>query len=356
MKVKADEVKTIKDEDTIAAGDWGAVFRVDAVEFGDLLLPAPRRAVGVGHLALRRHAGDDRTVPQDSRQIPFAAAGGRTPEGAHHRRGRRQRDPGLAHLRGRPHRRRRAQPGHGLLLRGEFADYSGNITEHPDVDYIQGDGRTFLARSDDDYDIIWFVAPDSYAARTRHGRRVRAVRELPLHQRDDRDAFDHLTADGVLVAQFGDLDFDARPTRTARYLVTAREALDDRIDDVRRPHRARRRPGRPRVRPGQHDDGLQVPGRRRPPSTVWTSRRSRADRPPCSFPAPYERRGHRRRDRPVRRRGRAPRRRLPFDISADRRRPAVLLALHHRSATSSTDGSDATTTPRSPSASDCSWC
>ncbi len=36
VKVRADEVKTIKDEDTIAAGDWGAVFRVDAVEFGDL--------------------------------------------------------------------------------------------------------------------------------------------------------------------------------------------------------------------------------------------------------------------------------------------------------------------------------
>ena len=51
-----------------------------------------------------------------------------------------------------------------VLLRGQFADYSGNITEHPDVDYVQGDGRTFLARSDEEYDLIWFVAPDSYAA------------------------------------------------------------------------------------------------------------------------------------------------------------------------------------------------
>ncbi len=36
LKIRADDTKTIKDGDTIAAGDWGAVFRVDAVEFGDL--------------------------------------------------------------------------------------------------------------------------------------------------------------------------------------------------------------------------------------------------------------------------------------------------------------------------------
>ncbi|MBA3605960.1 MAG: class I SAM-dependent methyltransferase, partial [Acidimicrobiia bacterium] len=50
------------------------------------------------------------------------------------------------------------------MLRGQFADYAGNITTNPKVDYRQGDGRTFLARSDDAYDLIWFVAPDSYAA------------------------------------------------------------------------------------------------------------------------------------------------------------------------------------------------
>ena len=44
-------------------------------------------------------------------------------------------------------------------------------------------------------------------------------------------AFDHLTPNGLMVAQFGDFDFDTRPTRTARYLVTARDAVGDQLDD-----------------------------------------------------------------------------------------------------------------------------
>ena len=36
MRVRADATKTLKDTDTIEAGDWGAVFRVDVVDLGDL--------------------------------------------------------------------------------------------------------------------------------------------------------------------------------------------------------------------------------------------------------------------------------------------------------------------------------
>jgi hypothetical protein len=42
-------------------------------------------------------------------------------------------------------------------------------------------------------------------------------------------AFHHLTPNGLMVAQFGDFDFDTRPTRTARYLVTARDAVGDKL-------------------------------------------------------------------------------------------------------------------------------
>ena len=49
-----------------------------------------------------------------------------------------------------------------------------------------------------------------------------------------------------MVAQFGDFDFDDRPTRTARYLVTARDAIDDRGRRLRRALAADRRGGRPR--------------------------------------------------------------------------------------------------------------
>ena len=58
-------------------------------------------------------------------------------------------------------------------------------------------------------------------------------------------AFDHLSPDGLVVAQFGDFDFDTRPTRTARYLVTAREALEGRLGSFADHTAARRRTQRP---------------------------------------------------------------------------------------------------------------
>ena len=39
------------------------------------------------------------------------------------------------------------------------------------------------------------------------------------------DAVEHLTDDGILCAQFGELDYDENPNRTIRYLGTARMAL-----------------------------------------------------------------------------------------------------------------------------------
>ena len=118
------------------------------------------------------------------------------------------------------------------LLRDTFADYAGNITEHPDVNYVQGEGRTYLARSDETYDIVWFVAPDSYAASNAATAGAFVMSESYLYTREMiEEAFDHLSPGGVMVAQFGDLDFAARPMRTARYLVTARAALADDIGE-----------------------------------------------------------------------------------------------------------------------------
>ena len=50
------------------------------------------------------------------------------------------------------------------LLTDRFADYTGHLPERPEVHLHQGDGRSYLARSDRAYDLVWFVAPDSYAA------------------------------------------------------------------------------------------------------------------------------------------------------------------------------------------------
>ena len=37
----------------------------------------------------------------------------------------------------------------------------------------------------------------------------------------------HLTDNGIMVVQFGELDFQASPNRTSRYVVTARKALQE---------------------------------------------------------------------------------------------------------------------------------
>ena len=42
------------------------------------------------------------------------------------------------------------------------------------------------------------------------------------------EALDHLAPGGVLCMQFGEVDYDRKPRRTARYLATARSVLAER--------------------------------------------------------------------------------------------------------------------------------
>ena len=233
LKVRTDQTKTLRDRDVIAGGDWGAVFRVDAVQgFGDLYI---LHHDGLWGSAIWRDDGTPATTDRfltDNRQIPFAAAGRDAPRvliigaaGGH------EVQASLFYGAGQIDAVE-LNPVTVSLLRGEFADYAGNITEHPDVNYVEGDGRTFLARSDEEYDLIWFVAPDSYAASNAATAGAFVLSESYLYTEEMiESAYDHLSPEGVIVAQFGDRDFAARPMRTARYFVTAREALVDRVDD-----------------------------------------------------------------------------------------------------------------------------
>src|SRR5690606_25789653 len=110
---------------------------------------------------IHRYDGTRETTARfdtDSRQIPFAAFGGDEPRvliiGAA---GGNEIQASLTYGAGHVDAVE-LNPVTVSMLRDDFADYSGNITDNPKVDYIQGDGRTFLARSDHEYDIIWFVA------------------------------------------------------------------------------------------------------------------------------------------------------------------------------------------------------
>jgi len=50
------------------------------------------------------------------------------------------------------------------LLRERFADYTGRLAEHEKVTLVSAEGRSFLHRDDAQYDLVYFVAPDSYAS------------------------------------------------------------------------------------------------------------------------------------------------------------------------------------------------
>lgn len=231
LKVKADATKTLRDTDTVEAGDWGAVFRVDAVDLGDLKV---LHHDGLWGSSIWRYDGTRATTARfdtDIRQVPFAALANDAPNvliigAAGGNEIMASLTFGAGHVDA-----VELNPVTVNLLRNTFADYSGHVVDDPRVNYVQGDGRTFLARTDTKYDLIWFVAPDSYAASNAATSGAFVLSESYLYTRQMVEtAFDHLTDDGAVVAQFGDFAFDRRPTRTARYLLTARAALADRVD------------------------------------------------------------------------------------------------------------------------------
>jgi hypothetical protein len=116
----------------------------------------------------------------------------------------------------------------GLLTSNKrLADYTGHLADRPDVHMHQGDGRSYLARSDTKYNLVWYVAPDSYAATNAasSGAFVLSESYLYTHQMI-KETLKHLAPDGIMVAQFGEFRF-SEPNRTSRYIVTARKALED---------------------------------------------------------------------------------------------------------------------------------
>jgi len=235
--VRPDSTKDISRWDDAGAvagyGGWGALFRVDAFEFAtpelgdfyflmhDGMLGSAIYAYDGDATSLDRFAADARRFPFTSAGAPrddvliIGAAGG---------------NEVLASL----------YFGAGNvdavelnpitydLVTNQLADYAGRIAEDPRVNYVQGDGRTFLSRSDGKYDLIWYPAPDSYSATNAAGSGAFVLSESYLYTAETiTESLAHLRDDGVLVAQFGELDYDGKPNRTSRYVATARKALTD---------------------------------------------------------------------------------------------------------------------------------
>ena len=82
------------------------------------------------------------------------------------------------------------------VMRGKFRDYSGGIYERPDVHVTVEDGRSFVRRSRDKYDIIQASLVDTWAA-TAAGAYSLSENSLYTVEAFD-DYLDHLTDRGVL--------------------------------------------------------------------------------------------------------------------------------------------------------------
>jgi hypothetical protein len=109
-----------------------------------------------------------------------------------------------------------------------FAEYTGHLADRPDVHLTQGDGRTYLARSDKKYDLVWYVAPDSYAATNAASSGAFVLSESYLYTKEMvKETLKHLTDNGIMAVQFGELSFETTANRTSRYLVTVRKALEE---------------------------------------------------------------------------------------------------------------------------------
>jgi hypothetical protein len=112
------------------------------------------------------------------------------------------------------------------LLTDHYKKYSGDLGHQPGVSLHQADGRTYLARSKEKYDLVWYVAPDSYAANNAASSGAFVLSESYLYTKQMiANSLKHLSDDGIMVVQFGELDFEHQPNRTARYVMTARAAM-----------------------------------------------------------------------------------------------------------------------------------
>lgn len=113
------------------------------------------------------------------------------------------------------------------LLEEHFYDWTGGVVDHEKVTLINDEGRSFFMKHDGQFDVVWFVTPDSYAAMNAASSGGQVLSESYLYTAEMlMEAIEHLTPDGIVTTQFGgELTMNKSPARTARYLATAREAF-----------------------------------------------------------------------------------------------------------------------------------
>ena len=113
------------------------------------------------------------------------------------------------------------------MVRNVFAGFDGHLAQNPAVDYITGDGWSFIARHSGNFNLVWYPAPDSYSASNAGLASANVLSESYLYTTNAVESMlRHTTTNGIFAAQFGEVD-DQYELRTARFVATARQALSD---------------------------------------------------------------------------------------------------------------------------------
>ena len=175
---------------TIPASEWSALFRVDAAAVPRQHRALPRRDLG-SPSAVGRRPGLPRPVSTPTTDRPVRCA--RRPAGArpHHRCRRRQRDRRIDPLRRRADRCRRTEPC-DCGSAGQYAEYSAISPNEPRSTTSSATvGATWPIRRG--YDLVWFVAPDSYAASNAASSGAFVLSESYLYTKEMlQDSVEHL--------------------------------------------------------------------------------------------------------------------------------------------------------------------
>src|SRR5262245_21759657 len=113
------------------------------------------------------------------------------------------------------------------LLTEHFADYTGHLARNPRVTLVNDEGRSFLARQTGRFDLVFFVAPDSYSAMNAASAGAFVLSESYLYTVEMLiETLEHLRPGGVMAMHFGEWEYERKPNRTARYVGTLRRALE----------------------------------------------------------------------------------------------------------------------------------
>ncbi|MGH8994694.1 MAG: hypothetical protein ACRDYB_01415 [Acidimicrobiales bacterium] len=209
---------------------WGSIFRVDAgvfKKFPDQINLYHDGILGSGIYKWngKRSFLDVYDIPRDPRAIPFdvlptapsqeavigAAGGHEVLDSMYY---------GVGHIDA-----VELNPVTVNLVRTVFADYDGHLAQNPHVTYDTADGRSFMARTSKQFQLVWYPAPDSYAATNGALSSAYVLSESYLYTTNGvQSDLQHLTDNGIFVAQFGEVD-DTYFLRTTRFVATARQAL-----------------------------------------------------------------------------------------------------------------------------------